>query len=106
MADPGGGVQDQPSTGGGTPTKACSSRRSFTIRVKKTKLRTAKVVSAKIYVNKKLVTTRKGKRLTAPVVLKGLKKGTYRVIIKAKLTDGRTVTDVRVYHTCVKKFVK
>lgn len=90
-------------TGGGTK-KACTSRRSFVIRVKKTKLHKAKVVSAKVYVNAKLVTTRKTqKRLKAPVVLKGLKKGTYRTVIKAKLSDGRTVTDIRVYHTCVSK---
>ena len=97
---PGGGVKEEPSTPGGKPTKVCSSRRSFHIRVKKTKLRQAKVTSASIYVNGKRVTVRKGKRLTAPVVLKGLKRGTYRVVIKAKLSDGRTVTDVRVYHTC------
>ena len=100
---PGGATKPTTSSGG---TKACSSRRTFHIRVKATKLRKAKVVSAKIFVNSKLVTTRKGKRLTAPVVLKGLKKGRYKVVIKAKLSDGRTVTDIRRYYTCHKKIVK
>ena len=104
---PGAGVQDTPGKPGGKPgAKVCKSRRTFSIRVKKTKLRQAKVLSAKIYVNGKLTVTRKGKRLTAPVVLKGLKKGRYKVVIKSKLSDGRTVTDIRRYFTCRKKIVK
>ena len=56
--------------------------------------------------NGKKVTTRRGKRLTAAVVLRGLKKGRYRVVIKAKLSNGRTVTDVPRYRTCTKKVTK
>ena len=102
--DPGNGVDPTTNSGG---TKACVSRRTLFIRVKKTKLGTAKVVSATVTVNgKKVGTARTGKRLKAPVILKGLKKGRYKVVIKAKLSDGRTITDIRRFYTCRKKIVK
>ena len=93
----------------GTLTKAstsCSSRRSFVIRVKKSKRGNAKVVSATVWVNGRKVATRKRARITSPVVLTGLAKGTYTVVIKAKLSDGRTVKETRRYKTCATKVIK
>ncbi len=52
-------------------------------------------------VNNKLVKTVKGKRLTAPVDLRGLPKGKFTVKVEAKTTDKRTVRDSRKYRTCV-----
>ncbi len=49
----------------------------FRIRVKKLK-GGVRAVSATVFVNGKKTLTRKGKRVTAIVTLKGLKKGTYR----------------------------
>lgn len=107
LLPPSGVLPEGPVKSSGTPkAKVCKSRRTFRIRVKKTKRRRAKVISATVFVNGRKVTTRRGKRLTAPVILRGLKKGRYRVVVKAKLSDGRTVTDVRRYYTCRKKIVK
>ena len=82
-------------------TKVCTSRRKFTIRVKKKK--GVRIVSATVTVNGKKVKTKKGKRFTSVVTLTGLKKGRYTVVIKAKLSDGRTVTDRRKFKTCTPK---
>ncbi len=59
--------------------------------------------SATVFVNGKKTVTRKGKRITAIVTLKGLKKGTYRVKIAVKYSNGRTLTYNRKFRTCVPK---
>ena len=79
-------------------TKACVSRRAFRIR-----LRVPKGVAAKratVLVNGKQVLVVTGKRLTAPVDLKGLPKGRFTVQITLKTTDGRSVREQRRYRTC------
>ena len=81
--------------------KVCKSRRSFTIRVKKK--RGVKIVSATVFVNGKKQKTKKGKRITSRVTLIGLKKGRYNVVIRVKLSDGRTATDRRRFKTCTPK---
>lgn len=93
-----------PTTAGGATKRVCKSRRQFRIRVKKTKKRQrVRIVSAVVYVNGKRTQTKKGRRVTAVVTLKGLPKGRYRVVIKAKLSDGRTITDTRRFRTCTAK---
>lgn len=82
--------------------KVCTSRRSFRIRVKKIK-GGHKAVSATVFVNGKKTTTRKGKRITATVTLKGLKKGTYNVRIRVKYSNGRTLSYTRKFKTCTPK---
>jgi hypothetical protein len=77
----------------------CQSRRSFHIHV--AKLHDDKVVSAAVYVNGKRVKVVRGKRLSAPVVLKGLPKGAFKVVIRATTAKGRVLTSTRTYHTCV-----
>jgi hypothetical protein len=84
-----------------TPAKVCKSRRSFTVRVKKKK--GVRIVSATVTVNGKRQKAKKGKRFTGKVVLIGLKKGRYRVVIKAKLSNGKTATDIRRFKTCTPK---
>ena len=79
--------------------KKCVSRRVFRIRLKAPK--GVKLVSATVRVNNKLVKTVKGKRLTAPVDLRGLPKGKFTVKVEAKTADKRTVRDSRKYRTCV-----
>lgn len=81
--------------------KRCVSRRSFTIRLRHPK--GTRIASAAVKVNGHKVATRKGKRVTAPVNLRGLPKGTYKVSITVKLSDGRTVSGVRRYTTCAKR---
>lgn len=81
--------------------KACISRRSFAIRIRK--LPGVTFVSAVVKVNGKRVQTVTRARITAPVNLKGLPKGRVTVSITATATDGRTVTGTRVYRTCTIK---
>ena len=45
----------------------------------------------------------RGRRLRAPVNLRGLPKGTFTVRIVATRTNGRRITGRRTYHTCVPK---
>ncbi|WP_372789683.1 hypothetical protein [Paraconexibacter sp.] len=75
----------------------CTSRRSFTIRLNR------RFRSATVTVAGKRVKTRRGKRLRAKIVLKGLPKGTYRVRIVGRDRKGRKITTVRTYRTCVKQ---
>ena len=90
--------------GAGTPgtTKVCKSRRQFRIRVKKLK-GGVKAVSATVFVNGKKTATRRGKRITATVTLKGLKKGTYKVKINVRYSNGRVLSYTRRFKTCTPK---
>ena len=79
-------------------TRRCVSRRKFRIRLRHP--RGARVKSAVVRLNGKRVATRRGKRVTAPVNLRGLPKGRFTVRITVKLADGRTVNGTRRYRTC------
>ena len=98
------GAAASPSTTTSSTKKACTSRRQFTIRVKKTKKKQKlRIVRVAVTVNGKQTQVKKGRRLTAVVTLKGLPKGRYRVVIKARLSNGRTITDTRRFRTCTPK---
>jgi hypothetical protein len=77
------------------------SRRRFRIRLRIPK--GLDVVSAEVRVNNKRVKVVKGKRLTAPVDLRGLPKGRFTVKIIIKLADGRKIQGSRKYRTCARK---
>jgi hypothetical protein len=79
----------------------CTSRRSFTIRLRQRKR--DPLVSAVVRVNGKKVKTVKRSRITAPVRLTGLPKGRFTVRITAKTRSGKTVSGARRYKTCVPK---
>jgi hypothetical protein len=81
--------------------KQCVSRRNFRIRLKQPKGLTLK--SASVSVDGRRVATRSGKRVTAPVDLRGLPKGRFTVKIAVTLTDGRKLTSTRRYRTCTPK---
>ena len=81
--------------------KQCVSRRNFRIRLKQPKGFTLK--SATVSVDGRRVATRSGRRVTAPVDLRGLPKGRFTVKIAVTLTDGRKVTSSRRYRTCAPK---
>ena len=83
-------------------SKVCKSRRQFRIRVKKLRGGVT-AVSATVFVNGKKTLTRKGKRVTATVTLKGLKKGQYKVKINVKYSNGRTLSYTRKFKTCTPK---
>lgn len=81
--------------------RVCTSRRSFRIRVRSK--RRDPVVGATVSVNGKRVKTLKGKRVSAPVVLRGLPKGTFLVKITATTRKGRKISGTRRYKTCTPK---
>lgn len=81
--------------------RSCTSRRSFRIRVRSK--RRDPVVNASVSVNGKRVKSLKGKRVTAPVVLRGLPKGTFLVKITATTRKGRKISGTRRYKTCTPK---
>ena len=92
-----------PAAGGvaGVQQKSCKSRRAFRIRIRVPKGKTA--LSAVVRVNGKKVRVVRGKRLRAPVRLRGLPKGKFRVRITIRLANGRKISGVRTYHTCIPK---
>ncbi|HEX8105592.1 MAG TPA: CocE/NonD family hydrolase C-terminal non-catalytic domain-containing protein, partial [Solirubrobacteraceae bacterium] len=80
--------------------RSCRSKRRFRIRLRR--LRHDRIRSARVTVNGKRVKVVRGKRrLRAPVDLRGLPKGTYRVMVTLRTARGRTLRSVRTYHTCV-----
>lgn len=81
--------------------RVCVSRRSFRIRLRIP--RHAKAVSATVRVNGKRVQVIRGKRLRAPVNLKGLPKGRFKVDISVRLRGGKVLTGQRAYRTCTPK---
>ena len=78
-------------------SRRCASRRHFTIHLRRGLRR------ASVYVTGRKVRVIRGRRLRAPVNLRGLPKGTFTVRIKAVRRDGRRVSAHRTYHTCVPK---
>lgn len=90
-----GGVVVAPSN------KRCVSRRKFRIRLRQP--RRAKLVGATVKVNGRTVATRRGRRVTAPVDLRGLPRGRFTVSITILLDDGRIIRGTRRYRTCEKK---
>ncbi len=75
------------------------SRRAFRIRIRVPHGKTA--VSATVRVNGKQVKVVRGRRLRAPVVLRGLPKGKVTVRITIRLKGGKRVTGTRRYNTCI-----
>jgi hypothetical protein len=84
-------------------TTKCVSKRRLTITVRKPKAGAAKVTSIKVAVGKGKAKSYSGKRLKVPVTLAGLPKGTFKVRLSVKLSNGATVTETRTYRTCATK---
>ena len=90
-----GGIVSAPSN------RRCISRRNFRIRIRK--IRGVTIIAASVKVNGRTVRTLRGRRITAPVDLRGLPKGRYTVEIRVFTSDGRLITGKRRYRTCVPK---
>jgi hypothetical protein len=84
--------------------KRCLSRRVFRITLRRP-ADGARIRSVRVTVNGKRVKAhlRRGRRPTARVDLRGLKRGTVRVLITVRTVRGRTLRSARTYHTCVAK---
>jgi ABC-2 type transport system ATP-binding protein len=80
-------------------SKRCASRRSFRIRLAKPP-KGDRIKSATVSVNGKRVKVLTGKRLTAKINLRGLPKGTARVMVVVRTAKGRTLRSARTYRTC------
>lgn len=86
--------------------KKCVSKRRLTLTVRKPKAGAAKVSSIKVTIGKGKAKTYTSKKLKVPVTLTGLPKGTFKVKLSVKLTDGTTLTETRTYKTCAAKAKK
>jgi hypothetical protein len=82
-------------------SKACVSRRAFTIHIRPLAGLTYRQVA--VYVNGHRVGVTRGSRISAPVDLRGLPKGRYTVKIIVTTTAGQQFTGTRSYHTCAPK---
>jgi len=83
-------------------TKACVSRRSFTIRIRKRRGREYTSVLVKLN-GKRVGAVRRGVKVYAPIVLRGLPKGRFTVKITVITTLGEIITGTRKYRTCARK---
>jgi trimeric autotransporter adhesin len=84
--------------------KACVSSRKLTIHVAEHIVQTAgtvKIKSAQVLLAGHVVAKLKGASLIAHVSLVGLKKGSFKITVKATTTAGKTVTASSTFHTCV-----
>jgi hypothetical protein len=82
----------------GQQLRACTSRRALTIHIRRH--RGVHYRSATVTMNGKRIATRRGKRITAPISLQGLPKGTYRLVIRVVTSKGKVLRGTRTYHTC------
>lgn len=100
----GGGPGGTPGSGGGAkPSARCVSRRSLTINVPAPRRGQRPHRKVTISVDGQVVTVRRGRRIAAPIDLRGLPKGRVKVTIAITRADGRTTRSARVYRTCVKR---
>jgi hypothetical protein len=79
-------------------SRGCASRRHFVIRLGIH--RRVRLVSAAVYVNGRRVKALRGKRLRAPVDLRGLPRGRFTVRVVGRTRNGRRFSAVRRYRTC------
>lgn len=82
-------------------TRRCVSRRVFRIRLRAPKGQA--IASANVFVNGRRVKAVRGRRVTAPVDLRGLPKGRWTVKIVITLKSGKRLQASRRYRTCVPK---
>jgi hypothetical protein len=83
------------------PSGPCLSKRSFVIHLRAPAGQ--RLARVRVYVNRRQVRVLAGRRLTAPVDLRGLPRGRFEVRIVARTTRGRTLSSARHYHTCTPK---
>jgi hypothetical protein len=81
--------------------RACVSRRAFRVHVRAP--RGQRLRSARVYLGRRLIAVRRGRRLSAVVNLSGLPRGAFRVKIVAITIKGRRIVATRTYRTCTAK---
>jgi len=84
----------------GSPAgRECRSRRRFRIRIREP--HRGRVTRATVYVNGRRVKVVRGRRLRAPIDLRGLPRGRFTVRVVGRTSTGRTISETRRYVTCV-----
>jgi hypothetical protein len=83
------------------PARRCASRRHFRIRLQRT--RGLRLRTVRVYVNGRRARVLRGRRITAPVNLRGLPKGRFTVKIVGVTRAGRKLVSTRRYRTCTPK---
>ncbi len=83
----------------GKAARTCKSRRHFRIRIKRP--RGVRFTKVTVLLNKKLISVRRGKRLTAVVNLRGLPRGRFTLRVVATTSRGKKFSATRHYVTCV-----
>ena len=84
----------------GKAARVCKSRRHFRIRIHRA--RGVRFTKVTVRLNKKLISVRRGKRLTAVVNLRGLPRGRFTLRVVATTSKGKRISATRHYVTCVK----
>jgi hypothetical protein len=79
-------------------SKVCLSHRAFTIHVRQ--LAGVSYKSVTVDLNHHRLSVTRGARITAPINLRGLPRGTYVIKITVLTTTGTKITGTRTYHTC------
>jgi hypothetical protein len=95
------GAGQSPNLGSGRGLRACTSRRFFTVHVQPRYRR--RVLSARVLIGRRLVARLRRGAYAARINLRGLPAGRVTVRIVMRLSNGRTVTDTRHYHTCARR---
>ena len=82
----------------------CQSARRFTIRIRDRRARLVRSADVRVAGRRVAVLRRRSdRRLVAVIDVRGLPRGTYKVVITARLLDGRRLRWVRSYRTCANK---
>jgi hypothetical protein len=84
----------------GRAGRTCKSRRHFRIRIHRP--RGVRFKRVTVVLNRKVISVRRGKRVTAVVNLRGLPRGRFTLRVVATTTRGRKLAATRHYVTCVK----
>src|SRR4051812_15396729 len=83
-----------------TKARACTSRRVFKIRINPP--RGVRFTKVSVRLNKKLISVKRGKRVTAAISLKGLPRGRFTLRVVATTASGKAISRTRHYVTCVR----
>lgn len=83
------------------PAHVCASRRHLVLHLKAPA--GVSVASVRVRVGHRTPIVRSGRGLTTAIDLRGLPRTAVKVTFTFRLTDGRTVTGTRTFHTCVTK---
>jgi hypothetical protein len=95
-------VWPKPASTPAAPAGVCKSRRSFVVTVRLPRGAKLRSVGATL-AGKALRVTRKGRVLRVSVKLNGLPRKAAQFVLRARLTNGRTVTSKHTYHPCAKR---